>query len=100
MEIDLRGKVAIVTGGGRGIGREIAETLAAEGCRTVVMDINSSDLEEVAGAFSAKGWQGRRYRCDVTDSSRIAEVIADVEGAFGRIDVLVNNAGVFLGGAV
>jgi 3-oxoacyl-[acyl-carrier protein] reductase len=100
MEIDLRGKVAIVTGAGRGIGREIAETLAREGVATVVTDVRQELLEDVAAEFRRRGWQGRQHVCDVRDAAQIRVVVDDVARAFGRIDVLVNNAGVAPGGPV
>jgi 3-oxoacyl-[acyl-carrier protein] reductase len=100
MNIDLKGKVAIVTGAGRGIGREIAVTLAREGVTTVVTDIDPSLLDAFAAEFGAQGWNGRPYRCDVRDAARIDEVVADVVAACGRIDILVNNAGVAPGGPV
>jgi len=100
MLIDLRGKVAIVTGGGRGIGREIATTLAAEGVTTVVTDVPPEPLDALAAELQAAGRAVRTYRCDVRDAARIAEVIADVTAACGRIDILVNNAGVAPGGPV
>jgi 3-oxoacyl-[acyl-carrier protein] reductase len=100
MNIDLTGKVAIVTGAGRGIGREIAEKLAAEGVTTVVTDVRQEGLDAVAAEFAARAWAGRQYRCDVRDANRIGEVVADVVRAFGRIDVLVNNAGVAVGGPI
>jgi len=100
MRIDLEGKVAIVTGAGRGIGREIARTLAGEGVTTVVADVRQGYLDDVGAEFAARGWKGRQLLCDVRDGGRIAEVVAEVAGAFGRIDVLVNNAGVAPGGPV
>jgi 3-oxoacyl-[acyl-carrier protein] reductase len=100
MQIDLRGKVAIVTGAGRGIGREIARTLAAEGVSTVVTDVRPEPLDALAAEFARAGWTGRQYLCDVRDAGRIAEVVADVVSAYGRIDVLVNNAGVAPGAPV
>jgi 3-oxoacyl-[acyl-carrier protein] reductase len=100
MHIDLTGKVAIVTGAGRGIGREIAATLAGEGVTTAVTDVRQEYLDSVAEEFAGRGWVGRQYLCDVRDAERIGEVVSDVVRAFGRIDILVNNAGVALGGAV
>jgi 3-oxoacyl-[acyl-carrier protein] reductase len=100
VHIDLTGKVAIVTGAGRGIGREIAETFAAEGIVTVVTDIRQELLDDWQSAVAANGWQGRGLICDVRDAARIAEVVAEIEREYGRIDILVNNAGVAGGGYV
>ena len=94
MIIDLRGKTAIVTGAGRGIGRVIASTLAAEGVNTVVTDINQANLDDVARQFKEAGWSGRQYLCDVRNEAQIKETVAAVRAEFGRIDILVNNAGV------
>jgi 3-oxoacyl-[acyl-carrier protein] reductase len=100
MEIDLGGKIAIVTGAGRGIGREIARTLAREGATTVVTDIRQDLLDDVAAEFGRHGWAGRQYLCDVRDAPRVRAVVDDVVRALGRIDILVNNAGVAPGGPV
>jgi 3-oxoacyl-[acyl-carrier protein] reductase len=100
MLIDLRSKVVIVTGAGRGIGREIATTLASEGAITVVTDVRQELLDDVHKQFLGRGWKGAQHLCDVRNAARIAEVIAAVVREFGRIDVLVNNAGVAPGGPV
>ena len=98
MHIDLKGKVAIVTGAGRGIGLEIARTLAAEGVVTVVTDIREEALEDVRREWADNGWNGAAIGCDVSVKSDCAKAAAEVETQFGRIDLLVNNAGV-AGGA-
>jgi len=94
MLIDLAGKVAIVTGAGRGIGREIARTLAGEGVKVVVTDIRQDLLAEVTAEWKDKGWAGRQLLCDVRKTADCNAAAAATEAAFGRIDILVNNAGV------
>lgn len=100
MQIDLNGKVAIVTGAGRGIGRVIAGTLAAEGVKTIVTDVNPAAIDDVRREFGERRWEGEQFECDVRDLSRIEQVVADVVKAYGRIDILVNNAGVLRSGSV
>ncbi len=100
MEIDLRDKVAIVTGAGRGIGREIARTLAAEGAKVIVSDIRPELLKDVTAEWEDRGWAGGQLRCDIRKDAECKAVAAEVEAAFGRIDILVNNAGVAKGGRV
>jgi 3-oxoacyl-[acyl-carrier protein] reductase len=100
MEIDLKNKVAIVTGAGRGIGREVARSFAAEGARVIVTDIRGDLLREVTAEWEDKGWAGGQLHCDVRKGADCRAVAAEVEKAFGRIDILVNNAGVARGGRV
>lgn len=100
MNIDLRGKVAIVTGAGRGIGREIAATLAREGVKTVGSDVGPDCVENLTKEFRDNGWEGAARLCDVRDSRQVRALVAAVVEEFGRIDILVNNAGVALSGPV
>jgi 3-oxoacyl-[acyl-carrier protein] reductase len=90
MKIDLTGKVALVTGSTRGIGREIASTLAGCGARVAVTGRDKAKAEEVAAAISA---DARGFACDMADTSQINTLIADIDAAFGQLDILVNNAG-------
>ena len=89
MEINLKDKVAIVTGAGRGIGRVIAQTLAREGARVVVADIRQDLLDDVAAEWQREGWQGLQVICDVRDNASCAAAVAAAEGAYGRVDILV-----------
>lgn len=100
MQIDLSGKVALVTGAGRGIGRVIATTLAKENVATVVTDIRQELLDDLAAEFTKNSWKGAQFLCDVRDRARIGEVVGQVTDTFGRIDILVNNAGVSLNKSV
>jgi 3-oxoacyl-[acyl-carrier protein] reductase len=91
MQIDLSGKNVLVTGSTRGIGRAIAETLAKAGARVAVV---GRDLEKAQQAATEVGNGSIGFACDVTDTAAVAKLVADVETAFGSIDVLVNNAGI------
>ena len=74
--------------------RALAETLAQEGATTVVTDVRQELLDDVAATFGRHRWAGRQYLCDVRDAPRTRAVVDEVTRAFGRVDVLVNNAGV------
>ena len=95
----LRGARALVTGGASGIGKAIAERLAAAGAEVLLVDLNASLLGETAAALERTGARVRTYALDVTDASRIAGLREEVHRDGGPIDVLVNNAGVVFGGA-
>lgn len=94
MLIDLHDKVAVVTGAGRGIGRDISLALAREGVVVVALDVTAAALASVDPELRAVDPRCRVFACDVRDAARIDEIIAEVEATLGRIDVLVNNAGV------
>ena len=100
MLIDLKNKVSIVTGAGRGIGNEIAKTLAAEGAIVVITDIRQDLLDEAAAEWQRNGWRGLQLLCDVRETRDNKAVVEAVDKAFGRIDILVNNAGVASGARV
>jgi len=90
--MDLSSRVAIVTGGARGIGREIALTLAEAGAAVVVSDIEDAEL--VAEEVRALGPRSRAVITDVTSSASVNEMVETVAAELGRIDILVNNAGI------
>ena len=100
MLIDLTGKVVVVTGAGRGLGLEILRTFAAEGATTVALDVGAEELDSVAGMLTQMGAAGSQHVVDVRDRHRVAEVFGTVAAEHGRIDVLVNNAGVGGDGSV
>src|SRR5690606_28105947 len=83
MKIDLSGGVAVVTGVGKGIGRELVMTLAREGMTTISLDVNQTDLDTVAAELEAIGAAGRQYNCDVRDGARIRSIIDEVTAEFG-----------------
>ena len=91
--MNLDGQTAIVTGGGQGIGRGIALALAAEGANIAVFDVNATAAGDVAAAVKAQGRRALALEVDVTDHARVEAATREVAGAFGHLDLLVNNAG-------
>jgi 3-oxoacyl-[acyl-carrier protein] reductase len=89
----LKDKVAIVTGAGSGFGEGIARRFAEEGARVVVNDINAAGGERVAGEIATAGGKAVFARGDVTRAADWASLVGTAESAFGRLDVVVNNAG-------
>ena len=90
MQIDLSGRVALVTGSTRGIGQSIADTLASCGARVAVVGRDATKAADVAASISP---DARGFACDVTDIASVQALVAAVEESFGQIDILVNNAG-------
>jgi 3-oxoacyl-[acyl-carrier protein] reductase len=91
--VSLEGQVAVVTGGARAVGRAISEKLAAEGATVVSLDLNAS--EQTVAAIEAAGGSAAGLVCDVTDPEQVDAAVAGLVAEHGRLDVLVNNAGVF-----
>jgi len=90
----LAGKVAVVTGSARGIGRAIATRYAAEGACCVIADIDQAAAERTAGEIAARDGQGFALHFDVARQSAIDDMVEAVVARAGRIDILVNNAGI------
>ncbi len=91
---ELDDRVVVVTGASGGLGRAIAEALAQAGARTVVAARRADKLAEVAEAIGAAGGTARAVTCDVTVESDVVGLFAEIDEAYGRVDVLVNNAGI------
>jgi 3-oxoacyl-[acyl-carrier protein] reductase len=92
--MDFKDQVALVTGGARGIGKEICQRLHAQGAQVAVCDVNLEGAQALAAEFSRSGPQARAYACDVSDPKGAETCVEQVLKDFGRIDVLVNNAGI------
>ena len=92
--MQLKDKVAIITGGGRGIGRAIAIAYAAEGARVVIASRSTAQLDEVAAEIAAQNGEVLTVPTDVRVRSEVEKLVQKTVDRFGRIDILVNNAGV------
>jgi NAD(P)-dependent dehydrogenase (short-subunit alcohol dehydrogenase family) len=90
----LKGQVAIVTGGGRNIGEEIAKLFAAEGAKIAVVDLDKTRGQAVADAIKASGGDAAAFVTDVSKSSDVTALVKAVVERFGRIDILVNNVAI------
>lgn len=88
-------RVALVTGAGLGIGKGIALVLAREGYDIVVCDLNQENVEQVAEEVRGLGVKASAIKCDVSQSSEVEALFVQVQEEFGRVDVLVNNAGIY-----
>src|SRR5271156_4995316 len=92
--MNLHDRTVVVTGAGRGIGRVTALKLAEQGANVALFDLNSTDLEETARLCKEKSVEARQYRVNVADEAEVAGAMTRVASDFGRLDGLVNNAGI------
>ena len=90
----LQGKVALITGASRGVGKETALTLAKAGAKVVLVARTPSDLQEVANQIRANNGEALPVPADVTQPDAVAQMVGETLDTFGQIDILVNNAGV------
>lgn len=89
----IANKVILITGGSTGIGAETARLLASRGAKVAIAARRKDKLDTVVAEIAAEGGEARAYALDVTDKAQVATVVADVVADFGRLDVLINNAG-------
>jgi NAD(P)-dependent dehydrogenase (short-subunit alcohol dehydrogenase family) len=93
----LKDRVAIITGGAKGMGRAMCVLFAEEGARVTVADIDLAGAKETLRLVAAAGGQGLVAKCDVTDSLQVREMVDATIKSFGKLDILVNNAGAVVG---
>ncbi len=96
--MQLEDKVIIITGGGQGLGRAMAEYLAEKRVRLALVDLNQEKLDDTAAACRALGVQARTYLCNVASEEQVTQTIAQIAEDFGSINGLVNNAGILRDG--
>ena len=89
----LSDRVAIITGGAKGIGRGMALKFAEEGCSVAIADISMKEANDTIAEVSKTGREGLAIQCDITDSKQVRDTVDRVISKFGKVDILVNNAG-------
>ncbi len=100
MEKRFVDKVAVVTGAAKGMGKKTAELLAAEGAAVVIADVDRKALEETVRRIQSAGGKVKGVYCDVADRRQVDELIAGTQEQFGRLDILINNAGILIPGTI
>jgi NAD(P)-dependent dehydrogenase (short-subunit alcohol dehydrogenase family) len=93
MTSKLDGKVAIITGAGRGIGKVIAQTLAANGAQIIAAARTSEEIESLATEITNAGGKALAVQTDITNETSVLDLFATIDNEFGRVDILINNAG-------
>lgn len=92
--MELKDKVIVVTGGGRGLGRAMALELAAKGAKLALADLSQEDLDTTVGLCMEKGVEARAYICNVAKEDEVEKMFTDIVADFGTLNGLVNNAGI------
>ncbi|ALX50399.1 3-oxoacyl-ACP reductase FabG [Lentibacillus amyloliquefaciens] len=90
----LSGKVAMVTGAARGLGKGIAEKLGKEGAQVVIVDLNEEACKEAVDSFREEGYRATSYTVNIANEDEVTKLFNNVTDEFGKIDILVNNAGI------
>ena len=94
MDLDIKDKIAIVTGAASGIGKQACLDLVAEGAKVVIADINEAGARELEGLIKSNGGEALAVKCDVTKNDDVKNTVNACMDKFGRVDILVNNAGI------
>jgi NAD(P)-dependent dehydrogenase (short-subunit alcohol dehydrogenase family) len=94
MDLHIKDKVALVTGGASGIGEKTAEFFVQEGVKVLVTDVNRERIEKTMASLKGMGGEARGIPCDVTQEEQVSRMVAEAKSHFGTIDFLVNSAGI------
>ena len=100
MKKRFEGKVAIVTGAGQGMGRQVALDLVAEGAKVVVCDIVQARIDALQQEIEAQGGQCRALNCDMANRPQVDDMVQRTVATYGRVDILINNAGLLIPGTI
>src|SRR5712672_1415834 len=92
--MQIQGKVVVITGGGRGIGRSMAQSFASRGANLALLDMSEADLAKTQALCSEAGVTSRTYCCNVAQESEVVQTFGQIAQDFGRLDALINNAGI------
>ncbi|MBV1787268.1 SDR family oxidoreductase [Marinobacterium sp. D7] len=92
--MELKDKVIVITGGGRGLGRAMALELASKGAKLALVDLNQTDLDETIGMCVEKGVEARGYVADISEEAEVEKLFTDIVADLGTLNGLVNNAGI------
>jgi len=92
--MQLQSKLAVITGGGRGIGRAMALTFAQKGANIAVLDLDAADLDETVRICTEAGVRAQRYLCNIAQEDAVTGTLDQIVADFGRLDVMANNAGI------
>jgi len=94
MDLGIKGRVALVTGGARSLGKADCLALAAEGCKVIVLDLNAEGATATAAEIEGQGGVARGYEVDITDRAQLGRVVQKAQNEVGPVDICVNNAGI------
>jgi NAD(P)-dependent dehydrogenase (short-subunit alcohol dehydrogenase family) len=94
MDLGIKGRVALVTGGARSLGKADCLALAAEGCKVIVLDLNGAGAAATASEIEAQGGMARGYEVDITDRAQLGAIVQKAQSEVGPVDICVNNAGI------
>ena len=95
---EFQGKITVITGGGAGIGKTLAEELAGKGSTVIIADINEANAKKAADTIVKKGGKAFYVRVDVSKEQEVEKLLKDVAAKYGRLDYVFNNAGIAIGG--
>jgi len=94
LQVELNGKIAVVTGATRGIGQTIAEAFAVSGAKVACIGTNAERLQQTVDAINQNGGEAVAYLCNVAKSDEVEKTAGEILAKFGKVDILVNNAGI------